>query len=460
MNNYKNKYCELIEYLRKNNNYWLENDKWNFMEPFFIGSKIYNSKYIDFAHFKSENIKNEIKYYVYYSFNEKYIKNTYLLNISYRLKHLSRFLEKYYNKIESLNDISDDMLLQKYKMYLLTCNITTENSLNISSNIIGSILKFIKNFYDCRDETEKDIWYSNNIQEVIISKKTMYNGKNNQINFCNIPLYYRECVKEYLKVIIKKLSWSHCHEIVFNLKYFFVKFYNNGYSDGFIKRISRKDIEIYIDWVNYDYRDKNDTYKTKFIYYIKSFLKYIQISKYKEAPREDVNYLILKNDIPKRKVKKANENKGIPEYILNQLDDNINELDRPEFILVYILVRETSMNISDILNLRYTDCIKKIWNYEKKIFEYYLYYKIGEENITININTKIAILINKKIKKVKEISTGENNIYKYLFNIYEGRFKGSAISKENLTRTIKRLIVKKDIRCENGELYNFKINLL
>lgn len=81
--NQQSKYEEIIEYLKQDDGYWLENDKWDLTEEFFIGRKIYDSRYIDFSYFKNQYIKNEVKYYMLISFKNKYISNSRLLNVSF-----------------------------------------------------------------------------------------------------------------------------------------------------------------------------------------------------------------------------------------------------------------------------------------------------------------------------------------------------------------------------------------
>lgn len=73
-NNQQSKYDEIIDYLNQDNEYWLENDKWDLTEEFFYGKIIRTTHYIDFSKFKNEIIKNELKYYVVYNFKEKLIK--------------------------------------------------------------------------------------------------------------------------------------------------------------------------------------------------------------------------------------------------------------------------------------------------------------------------------------------------------------------------------------------------
>ena len=110
------------------------------------------------------------------------------------------------------------------------------------------------------------------------------------------------------------------------------------------------------------------TYVNKFLSYPRTFLEYIQIAGYEEAPVKEVSFLIYQDDIPKREkdVDRLQRVKFIPEPILQQLDDKIMDLDRPEVLPIYVLLRETGWRGIDILNLRYNSCLEKIWNGKEK----------------------------------------------------------------------------------------------
>jgi integrase len=458
--NQQSKHDEIIEYLKQDNVYWLENDKWDFSEEFFIGKKIYDSRYIDFSSFNNEYIKNEVKYYILFGFKEKYIKKSNLLNVSYRLNPMGFFFEEYYKNIKSLTEIKDNNItLIQWKSFLLKLNINTNGSLNVCNGVMISIFNFIKNFYDNREETEKDIWKSKNIKGVKISASQERQASS--INFLNIPSYYREMVKRYFKTIITKKSFSTCFTISNFMNYFFNVFYLNGYTDGFIENLSRQDIENYLYWVNNDYKDKNATYKSKFVSYMRTFLEYIQMAQYDKAPKKEISFLIFQDDIPKREQveDEMRRVKFVPEPILKQLDNNIMDLDRPQYIPIYILLRETGWRGTDILNLRYDDCLEQIWNSKEQSYNYYLcgeITKTGIAQLKIPIRDKVAEMVQKSIDKTKEFSTEENNPKKYLFNTYEGKLKGKPLNKASLLVTIQRLIEQKDIRDINGELYHFK----
>ena len=72
--------------------------------------------------------------------------------------------------------------------------------------------------------------------------------------FTEIPDYYRDAVKRYFRRLVIKRSWSYCSEMLRYIRVFFALFYRNGYGDGFLKNLSRFDIERYLEWVSEEYR--------------------------------------------------------------------------------------------------------------------------------------------------------------------------------------------------------------
>lgn len=464
--NQVNKYDEILDYLKQDNGYWLENDKWDLTKSFFLSEKIYTSRYIDFTCFENEYIKNELKYYIIFNFKEKYMKNTHLINIAYNLKLMANFIESYYKDTNSLNEIMDIDALTKWQTFLLETKINTSQSLKSYKSKLSSILNFFKNFYDIREEIEKDKWYPQNIIGIKIPAGGSSNANNTScMDFTRIRPYYRETVKKYFVPIITKHSYAHCKTILDNIVYFMDEFYSNNYTDGFIENLSRQDIEKYLMWVNIHYKGKNKTVKSKSVTYIRTFLEYIQMAQYDKAPKKEVSFLIFKDDIPKREKDKdaIKRVKFIPEPILKQIDNNIMGLDRPQFIPIYILLRETGWRGTDVLNLRYNDCLEQIWNSKEEKYNYYLCGEITKTSIPqlkIPIRDKVAEMVQKSIDKAKELSTEENNPKKYLFNTYEGQRKGKPLRKQSMINTVRRLIVKEDIRDSNGDLYHFKTHSL
>jgi integrase len=463
--NQQSKYDEIIEYLKQDNGYWLENDKWDTTKNIFwskeikCGSAI--SSTINFSNIKNELLKNELKYYFLYSFKNKLLSNSQFFFKSTILNKFSKFSLH----MSTLENLDRNQTRDKWKIFLFNNGIKTLENNNNYFNFTNFIIDFIKDFYDDREETEKDIWCSKNIKGTKIPASGQSHPTYISINFTGIPIYYREEVKRYFKTIITKKSWGTCNNILKYLDYFFNYFYSNGYSDGFVENLNRNDIEKYLFHIGNDRKGKNATENSKYVSFIRTFLEYIQTAQYDKAPKKEISFLIFQDDIPKRErvQDEMRRVKFVPAPILKQLDNNIMDLDRPQYIPIYILLRETGWRGIDILNLRYDDCLEQIWNSKEQSYNYYLcgeITKTGIAQLKIPIRDKVAEMVQRSIDKAKEISTEENNPKRYLFNTYEGKLKGKPLNKVSLLRAIQRLIKEKDIRDVNGELYHFRLHSL
>jgi site-specific recombinase XerD len=468
--NQQSRYEEIIEYLKQDDRYWLENDKWNIKDRVFEKTEYKVSvKNIKLDFIKSETLKNEVKYYLIYSLKNKFISLSAILNeYQYAIRYLIQFIEL--NKYNTMSFFNINIEPIRWKMFMLQNGFKTTSKGILSCNgmyreMYHLISDFIKDFYDDREETEKDIWYSKNIKGAKVPASGASHSNYNAINFSYMPMYYRETVKKYFKTIITKKSWMTCYHTAKYLSYFFNYFYSSGYDDGFIENLNRNDIEKYLYYIGNDRKGKNATENSKYVSFIRTFLEYIQMAQYDKATKKEVLFLIFQDDIPKRELNKDEVKKAkfIPEPILKQLDNNIMDLDRPQFIPIYILLRETGWRGTDILNLRYHNCLEQIWNSKEENYNYYLcgeITKTGIAQLKIPIRDKVAEMVQKSIVNAKELSTEENNTEKYLFNNYEGKLKGKPLAKQNLLQTIKRLIKEKDIRGINSELYHFKLHSL
>ena len=464
-NNQLDKYEEIIKYLKQDDGYWLNNDLWDLTQNCFVTEIVYNVRHINFQWFNNPLLKNEMKYYLLYNFKEKKLSVKYIVALAATFKHLSNFLNKYYFNINSFNDVTYEKFYKKWVFYLSDIGVKVDSAQLHGYKIINIlfIIKFIINFYDNREETDKDVWYARNLKGIKI--RATQNMQSNCLNFNKIPEYYREDLKRYFKTIVTKRSFSLCSNILTYLSYFFKSFYSRGYKNGFLENLNRHDVEKYI-YDLFSYREGKSKSQTCFyITYLRTFLEYMQMAQYDKAPKKEIGFLIFQDDIPQRE---RNYNfskypKFIPEPIMKQIDSNITEIYRPEFIPIYILLRETGWRGTDILNLRYNNCLEQIWNNKEEQYNYYLCGEITKTAISqlkIPIRDKVGEMMRKCVDKAEEKSTEENNPKKYLFNSYEGKLKGTPLSKGILVYTISRLIKNKDIRDVNGKLYHFRLHSL
>jgi hypothetical protein len=304
---------------------------------------------------------------------------------------------------------------------------------------------FINHFYDTREETDKDIWHANNIPGIRLPANGLGSLKNPSINFTLIPKCYLEKVKRYLKTIIVKYSWSHCNNTFNDLSYFFNIFYDNGYSDGFLEELKREDIEKYIHWVNSSIsritgKILSKAGKNKRIFWIRNFLLYIQNAEYDKAPIIPINKLFFINDAPKRlnAWESAEKSKNIPEPIIKQLDNCIDDLAKSEYnvftnrkkwINFYKILRYTGWCGTDVLNIRYDSCLEKIYNTENDKYEYYLNSFATKTSKDLKIpllerdpylEWNMLDIVTKCIREAEENNIKCNNNHeKYLFWDYE-----------------------------------------
>lgn len=124
--NYQSKYNEIIEYLKQDNGYWLNNDKWDLTKDFFIGKKIRINRYFNFERINNNYLKNEIKYYFLFNFNNCLIKLNTLDRQSESLKNLSYFSNKYL-KVNTLNQANRNKTQSKWILFLNEIDVKTTN---------------------------------------------------------------------------------------------------------------------------------------------------------------------------------------------------------------------------------------------------------------------------------------------------------------------------------------------
>ena len=290
--NETNKYNEMEEYLNIDDEYWINTDNWS-TEKLKLSEKL-KIKQIHFPIAMKSLIKLELKYSIVYCCKNGYIEYADIMNrISPLLSKVQSYIEKMQQGITTIRQIDEG----KFQLYLLNIEKISNILAKAYVGKIRVIKELINNFFDDREEIEKDIWNCKNIQGARIPA-TSTKGYN--INFNQYPAFYKECMKRYFRTIITKKSMAQCINIHIALVGFFNCFYEMNYTDGFLKDLQRNDIEKYLFHLMKKYKDKNATYINRFVAYPRIFLEYIQIAQYKEAPAKEISLLIFQDDMPKR----------------------------------------------------------------------------------------------------------------------------------------------------------------
>ena len=458
------KYDEMIAYLSSEGGYWIDNDIWRMQDAAFKDAgitvpvlKVEKKKrqvIADFTRGMSDYLKVEAKYFILHNLKEKYITVTgFSHNYTWAICHIWDYLPE---GIESFKDIKADW----FDTELPDLPDTEKSRLKAIGN---QLREFVADIYDETPETEKDVWHALRIPGTRLSAAMKRNSPS--ISFSDVPEFYRPMIKRFMKRLIAKRSWSYCRELLMYIKYFFRVFYEHGYQDGFLVNLSRKDLEEYFGWVAADYADKNATYRSKAVSFIRTFLDYTQLSEYPGVPKKDIDRLIFDDDIPKRE--RAEDTlekvKYIPMPVRDQLDASISEIEPAEMLPVYVLLRETGWRGTDILDLRYDSCLDYVWNEKEKAYIPYLcgeITKIGIPMLKIPLRSEVGDMVKKLIKEAREVSTDDNNPDRYLFNTYEGHSKGLPYSKPAFSAAVQELINRKGICDAEGNLYHFKAHSL
>lgn len=453
---------QMKEYLSSENGYWLGNDQWHLESEAFQKSGIKTVRRQktgllgDFSGYACSGMKLEIKYYLLYSMKENHVSTRSVLsNYTKSIAFIGKLLAAggRYSSFSGLD--TGDRELYGIPM--------TESEKRCYLSLKHSVTRFITEIYDDREEFEKDIWSAFRIPGAKISAA----GKRQHttLHFEGIPENYRDSVKRFMSRLVTRRSWSYCKELLLYIRYYYRAFYTNGYGDGFQEKLTRADVEKYLGWVASDYESDNATFRSKAVSFIRTYLDYIQLAEYPQSPQKELNRLLFDDDIPRRE--RATDTMGkvkyIPEPVRIQLDAVIQEIDPPEMLPVYVLLRETGWRGTDVLNLRYDSCLEHVWNRNEEKYITYLCSEITKTGIPllkIPVRDEVADMVKGLAEEAVKLSTDGNNPEKYLFNTYEGRCKGLPYSKPAFSSAVQDLVNRKGIMDGDGKLHHFKAHSL
>jgi len=424
----------------------LECDIWNIDDIFFKNWKNQYKSWsrqnkINFGIVKNKDVKNHIKEFAYQALISKKLSLRTLVDYfrASRLDLFNSFISIKAFESKTYKEILNEKNIEKdYELYLSL----KEQNLKDPYRLIffRQIPNLLFNINDCGGhDDDSDIWDVRNIDESKISK----HRSDFKLNFSNISNKdHKILAKKFIKVRLSTLKQTTCASDLRVITHFLNFLYSNSID---INKLTRSDIESYIFILQKENFDKR-----MFLLSIKTFIKYLQLSQNKYAPEISIEALIFNQDYPRRINKKDKTVKYIEDEILEQLENNLDKLTPVKYIPVIILLRASGWRISDILNLRYDNCLNKTKNGS------FLNGDIQKTQVLehkIPISDEIAAIVKDCVESAK---SNKYNKDKYLFSSKEGKRKGLPYSSENIQDSLNRFAKNCNIRDINGNIFRFK----
>jgi integrase len=430
--------------------YW-GNDKWNANNPVFNEFRAQKWRHhvnIDFSRLQP-GIREEVKFYLSQRLQEHTLRLTTVFGgYGVSLAQLTDFLAGAYPNIRSFVDIKINKAMSKWRSYLIEQGLSVNKNGRISNSnyeiLLQQVYHFMIEFYDDRDEFEKDVW---DVRRIPGARYTQ-NRSDYLLPFEEIPTPFMPLAKKYMKVRVGICSQGQCWVDIMSLRLFLSFIHKQYPSWKDLKGLSRQDMENYLTWLP-SYTDER---KGRYLGCLRTFFDYIQRAEYLEAPLKPYVTLLFKEDFPRLPEVSEEDIKYIPEGVLTQLEDYLGHLTPAECIPEVILLRASGWRISDILNLCYDTCL------DLTSQGWWLCGDIVKTRVLghrIPITDRVAAVVQAVIEETKEKSTPENNPDKLLFVRYDGKRIGRPPLGAYVRDALNRLAKEYNIVDDQGKLFHF-----
>jgi integrase len=460
--------------------YFLVNDVWNvndigqipnFEEHFnkYKGT----SKNIKFC-IESQTIGLELKFVFYHKlFRDELSLSSLFTAYKTFINKLVLFLNEKHSHLHSLLELDVEKTEKQWIWWLNNKGVKTTTKSNdaiygefehktATANFFRSIYEKLFTLSDTREEWEKDRW---DVRVLNANYGVDYNTSRADyfFDFTSIQnAVFRQYLKKYIKTRLLgggKFSWSSAQNYLKSVPRFF-NFINElepHWKD--LNGLTRQHIEKYLEFLRYYSKNKlvkqrnsnpNNSIRLN-LNYVYAFLKDTQRFEYSIAPEKSTIKLLYSEDIPRLDKKSDDDIDYIPDHVLEQLFDNINDL-HPDVQPVVWVSFQSGLRISDVLGLT-QECLVVLngkYSIQTDIEKTYV------KGHKIPIDEQIANMIAVLIKNSKELSNDDNNPNKYIFVRYSGSRKGKPFAQRWVQKQLNELAIKKNITDELGNIFHFK----
>ncbi len=410
-------------------------------DVFLYRTSVWKNNY-DFSKCESIVSREECKYYIYYLIEVKKINIGTLGDYADRLKLLFKYINS--RNINSVIDIDSD----DFKQYIIDTGHKTaiddgkiiKNSGEVEYKRKNKIITFLDslkkiiNEYYTKDEPlfKKDIWKY---------KATSGKASHVYIKFNNIEhISFKDTAKKYAYLLLQKDAARTVQGIIHNLSFFFDWLYQYDQNIKYMKDVDRDIIEEFMFYL----RTESGFSKVKRNIIILTLHNYIEYGLMNNWNNFTDRQLITRNDY---NFKGSSEVEVFSDTEIKKIYSIIKELDSTyaEVLLLQLCV---GSRISELISMTH-DMI----SYDGEQYWLNLYmYKTKKTNKT-PIDESIAKIILKRIAKTKKAFPD----CKYVFANNDGTYY---ITYTSFVRKIKKIIIEKQIKGDDGNLLVFKSHKL
>ena len=369
---------------------------------------------------------------------------------------ICKWLNEYYEDLESLTELPFPELINSCKIYLIEKDLyrtslnkrinasleKTERSRESSPTLttLRTIFKELEVTYDVFyqvDPFTKDVW-----DLVKLNASGIKVSKNKSLNFTLIrQSWLKEVLKKYFKTILYKDSADSCVRkmvIMRKLSYFL----DDCYPGIRPHQINRETIVDLLAYIKADDASASTIHKTLCV--LNKFFGHPQIDSWLNCnlPR----HLIYPEDYPKMK---KTTPRFLPKEIEDQLKTNVDGL-RQDVMRMVLVLSETGRRASEILYMPF-DCLIENNNH---YFLRHPQFKMNNEN-SIPISNELANVV---LEQQQTVIEEWGNNFPYLFPGETDFSNGKPLSYTTFNQHLKQLVVDRDIRDKHGKLYNITLH--
>ncbi|MBT2616302.1 MULTISPECIES: tyrosine-type recombinase/integrase [unclassified Bacillus (in: firmicutes)] len=461
-----------------NDDYFFVNDVWNIDNIGQIPN--FQEQYMKYKgtnqniKFQTENhsLALELKFVFYHKlFSDEVSLASLFTAYAPKSNKLIQFLDKKHPRLHSLLDLDIERAEKDWIWWLNDTGVKTitkfinlkygeyENKTN-TANFFRQVYEKLFNLTDTRIEWEKDRWDVRVLNEkyglIYNLSRTDYH-----LNFTKIEnVVFRNYFKKYIKTRLlggKNFSWSTALNYLKVVPLFlnFISKFEPDWND--LKGLTRNHIEKYLEHLHRHAKNivrKGSNPKQHVldnVTRVYTFLQDTQRFEYIIAPEKSSSKLLYSEDYPTVDKKSDDDIDYIPDYVLEQLFENLNDL-HPDIQPIVWVSFKCGMRISDTLGLTHDSLIRLNGKYSIQTDIEKTYVK-GHK---IPIDDQLADILAVLIHKSKESSNDDNNPEKYIFVRYSGSRKGKPFSQHWVQKQLNDLAIKKNIKDEIGNVFHFK----